>query len=73
MDKRPGWYYMADGRLRYHDEDGWTEYFLDFEQVRAMDGQPPPPMTMLDQVLARKASVRRERPLPWWRRWSRRR
>ena len=73
MDKRPGWYYMADGRLRYHDENGWTEYFLDFEQVRAMDGQPPPPLTMLDQVLARKASVRRERPLPWWRRWSRRR
>lgn len=73
MGKRPGWYYTQDGRLRYHDERGWTEYYLSFDEIRNIDGQPPPPMTMLDQVRARQSeeSALRPRRQAWWRRQSR--
>lgn len=64
MAKRPGWYYTAEGRLRYHDENGWTEYYLDFDQVRNLEGPPPPPTTMLDEVLARQARLAASKPKP---------
>jgi len=75
MGKRPGWYYTQEGRLRYHDEDGWTEYYLSFDEIRNQDGQPPPPMTMLDQVRAqeaqRGATLRPRRTRRLWRRLGR--
>lgn len=73
MTKRPGWYYTTDGRLRYHDDLGWTEYYMEFDEVRALDGSPPPPMTMLDQVKARETQVAARIAAQgmrraWWRR-----
>ena len=70
MNNRPGWYYTQDGRLRYRDESGWTEHYLDFDKVRTMQGPPPPPQTMLEQVLARQAELtaqgsRRSRRRKW--------
>jgi hypothetical protein len=62
MNNKPGWYYTADGRLRYRDEDGWTEYYVDFDEIRGEVGSPPPPMTMLEQVRAREAQLRASKP-----------
>jgi hypothetical protein len=69
MAKTRGWYYTAEGRLRYHDDEGGTEYYLTFDQVRNMQGPPPPPLTMLDQVMARQSSTDPPRvPVSFWRR-----
>lgn len=74
MAKRPGWYYTPEGRLRYHDENGWTQHYLTFEEIRNHDGPPPPPMSMLDQVLERQIEAASSEPQgksrwPWKRRW----
>ena len=51
MSEKPaGWYYIGDGMLRYRDDYGWTEYYLDTEDPRAEDWPPPKPKTMLQQL-----------------------
>ena len=44
MNDKAGWFYVGDGLLRYRDEAGWTEHFLEAESVRGFDGPPPPPV-----------------------------
>ncbi|MGN6753515.1 MAG: hypothetical protein ACTHJJ_13310 [Intrasporangium sp.] len=43
MNNKSGWFYVGEGLLRYRDEGGWTEHFLEAESVRGFDGPPPPP------------------------------
>ena len=31
---RPGWYYVGEGQLEFHDEDGWTGDTLLAEDIR---------------------------------------
>jgi hypothetical protein len=58
MSEKPaGWYYIGDGRLRYRDDYGWTEFYLSTKDARAQKWPPPTPKTMLDQV--REAEVAR--------------
>jgi hypothetical protein len=52
MNDRPGWFYVGDGLLRYRDEGGWTEHFLEAELVRGLDGPPPPPAVALETRIA---------------------
>jgi hypothetical protein len=51
MSEKPaGWYYVGDGKLRYRDDYGWTEFYLDTTDPRAAKWPPPKPRTMLQQV-----------------------
>ena len=51
MSEKPaGWYYIGDGTLRYRDDYGWTEYYMDTKDPRAQDWPPPKPKTMLQQL-----------------------
>lgn len=56
MNDKSGWFYVGNGLLRYRDESGWTEHFLEAESVRGFDGPPPPPAVSdearIDEVLA---------------------
>ena len=49
-EKPAGWYYVGDGTLRYRDDYGWTEYYMDTKDPRAQDWPPPKPKTMLQQL-----------------------
>ena len=49
-DKPAGWYYIGDGTLRYRDDYGWTEYYMDTKDPRAQDWPPPQPKTLLQQL-----------------------
>jgi hypothetical protein len=49
-EKRPGWYYVGDGKLRYRDDYGWTEFYMETSDPRAGRWPPPTPKTMLQQV-----------------------
>ena len=49
-DKPAGWYYVGDGTLRYRDDYGWTEYYMDTKDPRAQDWPPPKPKTLLQQL-----------------------
>ena len=49
-DKSAGWYYIGDGTLRYRDDYGWTEYYMDTKDPRAQDWPPPKPKTLLQQL-----------------------
>ncbi len=40
---RPGWYYVGEGQLEFHDEDGWTGDTLLAEDIRGHDWPPPAP------------------------------
>jgi hypothetical protein len=51
MSEKPaGWYYVGDGKLRYRDDYGWTEFYLETTDPRAQSWPPPAPRTMLQQV-----------------------
>lgn len=51
MSEKPaGWYYVGDGKLRYRDDYGWTEFYMDTTDPRAQSCPPPKPRTMLQQV-----------------------
>ena len=54
MNDKAGWFYVGNGLLRYRDEAGWTEHFLEAESVRGFDGPPPPPVgsdeTRIDEI-----------------------
>lgn len=55
-----GWFYVGDGKLRYRDEHGWTEFYLDTTDRLAQDWPPPAPLTMVREVLddeARRAAA----------------
>ena len=39
----PGWYYVGEGQLRYHDEHGWTDHYVDTNDIRGLDWPPPRP------------------------------
>ena len=41
--KPPGWYYVGEIRLRYLDEDGWTDHYVDTDDIRGLDWPPPCP------------------------------
>ena len=61
MSEKPaGWYYIGDGTLRYRDDYGWTEYYMDTKDPRAQDWPPPKPKTMLQQLREEEAA----RPSP---------
>lgn len=49
-DKPAGWYYVGDGTLRYRDDYGWTDYYMDTKDPRAQAWPPPQPKTMLQQL-----------------------
>jgi len=49
-EKPAGWYYVGDGKLRYRDDYGWTEFYMDTTDPRAQRWPPPAPKTMLQQV-----------------------
>lgn len=55
-DKPAGWYYVGDGTLRYRDDYGWTEYYMDTKDPRARDWPPPMPRTMLQQLREEEAA-----------------
>ena len=51
MSEKPaGWYYIGDGKLRYRDDYGWTEFYMETTDPRAKMWPPPTPRTMLQQV-----------------------
>ncbi|WP_330476074.1 hypothetical protein [Terrabacter sp. C0L_2] len=50
MDKSSGWYYVGDGKLRFRDDYGWTEYYMDTSDPRAQTWPPPAPKTLLQQL-----------------------
>jgi hypothetical protein len=54
-DKPAGWYYVGKGKLRYRDDYGWTEFYMDATDPRAQRGTPPTPKTMLQQVREEEA------------------
>lgn len=43
MEKPAGWYYVGDGKLRYRDDNGWTDYFMPTTDPLAAKWPPPPP------------------------------
>ena len=56
MSEKPaGWYYIGDGKLRYRDDYGWTEFYMETKDPRAKKGPPPTPKTMLQQVREEEA------------------
>ena len=71
-DKPAGWYYVGDGTLRYRDDYGWTEYYMDTKDPRAQDWPPPKPKTLLQQLrddeAARSVSAQRPKRNLSWRR-----
>ena len=59
MSEKPaGWYYIGDGKLRYRDDYGWTEFYMETKDPRAQRWPPPTPKTMLQQV--REDEAKRE-------------
>lgn len=49
-DTKPaGWYYIGDGKLRYRDDYGWTDYYMDTSDPRAREWPPPAPRTLLQE------------------------
>ena len=57
MSEKPaGWYYVGDGKLRYRDDYGWTEFYLSTTDPRAQSWPPPTPTTMLQQVRDEEAA-----------------
>lgn len=70
-DKPAGWYYVGDGKLRYRDDYGWTEFYLDATDPRAQHWPPPRPKTLLQQLRedeARRAAIAPPRRVLSWRR-----
>ncbi len=66
MNEKPaGWYYVGGGKLRYRDDHGWTEFFMDTNDPRARDWPPPGPQIMLhllqEEQLPQAASRRQAR------------
>jgi hypothetical protein len=59
-DKPAGWYYAGDGKLRYRDDDGWTEFYMEMSDPRARDWPPPTPQSLLrklrEEEVARSAA-----------------
>ena len=56
MSEKPaGWYYIGDGKLRYRDDYGWTEFYMETKDPRAQKWPPPTPKTMLQQVREEEA------------------
>ena len=49
-DKTAGWYYVGDGKLRYRDDSGWTDFYMDTSDPRTRDWPPPAPTTLLRQL-----------------------
>jgi hypothetical protein len=70
-DKEAGWYYVGDGKLRYRDDYGWTEFYMDTADPRARDWPPPQPKTLLQQLRedeARRTAISPPRRVLHWRR-----
>ena len=67
-DKPEGWYYVGDGKLRYRDHYGWTDYYMDTSDPRAREWPPPAPKALVQQLdsgedaWASPPSPRRQ----WW-------
>src|SRR5690349_17218008 len=68
-DKPAGWYYVGDGKLRYRDDYGWTDHYMDTSDPRAGEWPPPSPTTLLNQASEERA-VGRAATLPRARRGS---
>ncbi|WP_344066376.1 hypothetical protein [Terrabacter lapilli] len=57
-DHKPaGWYYVGDGKLRYSDDYGWTDFYMETTDPRTRDWPPPPPQTLLGQLREDKAAL----------------
>ena len=54
-DKHAGWYYVGDGKLRYRDDYGWTEFYMDTTDPRAAEWPPPDPDALLRKIRAEEA------------------
>lgn len=70
-EKQAGWYYVGEGKLRYRDDYGWTEFYMDTDDARVQDWPPPKPRTMMQQLRedeARRAAIRPPRRVLSWRR-----
>jgi len=68
-DKPAGWYYVGDGKLRYRDDYGWTEFYMETSDPRAKKWPPPTPKTMLQQVRedeARRAAEAAQAKSGWF-------
>ena len=64
-DKPAGWYYVGDAKLRYRDDYGWTEFYMDTSDPRAREWPPPAPRTLTQELSQMAASGRKHirRPL----------
>ena len=68
-DNKPaGWYYVGDGKLRYRDEYGWTDFHMETSDPRAAEWPPAAPRTLLAQVRDDEARLSTKAPS---RRWGR--
>lgn len=54
-DKPAGWYYVGDGKLRYRDDHGWTEFRMSTTDPRAAKWPPPDPEALLRKLEAEEA------------------
>lgn len=55
-EKSAGWYYVGGGKLRYRDDHGWTEFFMDTDDPRTLEWPPPGPQAMLHQLQEEEAA-----------------
>jgi hypothetical protein len=55
-DKPAAWYYVGEGRLRYRDDYGWTEFYLDASEQAGMSWPPPAPGEVLRELEIAEAS-----------------
>lgn len=70
-DKPAGWYYVGDGKLRYRDDYGWTDFYMDTTDPRTMDWPPPTPLLipqLQDEQGQRAEPIARRSALHWPRR-----
>ncbi|GAB2766290.1 hypothetical protein GCM10027039_29130 [Terrabacter koreensis] len=71
MNEKPaGWYYVGNSNLRYRDDYGWTEFYMDTTDPRARDWPPPEPRAMLQQLRQdeKRAAIATPRRVLSWRR-----
>jgi hypothetical protein len=50
--KPSGWYYIGQGKLRYRDDHGWTDYHMSTDDPRTREWPPPSPESMVAELRA---------------------
>ena len=68
LRRKPGWYHVSGGALRWRDENGWTEHYLHYEGGPVSPWPPPPPSTSPDAE-ATEEQEPAERHTPGWKRF----